>query len=241
MAKRPGKGATSSKAAKAQAAKAQVKRDVNKAFAGPINRHYADHEKNQGKIDERKDEIRKLRREASKLAATANKRVARLEKNNLQDSPAYQTYVAGNKRFGVKGKTYNEVQQELSRLKGFINSKSSTIRGVNNTLKEMAANTGIKYRNLKELRKKSTKFFELASKVEQYLRNVEDMASAIGYQKIWEAINEYTQDSEMVLDSGEGDIDSMVKAVTDALTAYDRPISLGRDGWVTLSSNKSNR
>jgi hypothetical protein len=67
------------------------------------------------------------------------------------------------------------------------------------------------------------------------------MASAIGYQKIWEAINEYTQDSEMILDSGEGDIDSMVKAVTDALTAYDRPISLGRDGWVTLSSNKSNR
>lgn len=198
-------------------------------------------QKNQTKIDARREEIWKLRREASALASKANKRIERLERNNLKDSPAYQKYIAGGGRFGVKGKDYNQVQQELSRLRGFINSKSSTIRGINSAAKEMAANTGIKYSNLKDLRKKSAKFFELASKSEQYLRTVDDMGSAIGYQKIWEAINEYVKDSNMTLDSGEADIDSMVKAVTDALKAYDTKISLGRDGWVILSSHKVNK
>lgn len=206
-----------------------------------INNFYKEVNANQDKIDDRKQRIREMRREASRLAATANKRVKRLERNDLKDTPAYKKYVEGKPRFGVKGKDYNEVQQELSRLRGFIDSNSSTIRGVNNTLKEMAANTGIKYSNLTELRKKSAKFFELASKVEQYLRTVDDMASAIGYQKIWEAINEYTQESNTTLDSGEADVESMVEAVTKALKAYDAPINLGNDGWITLSKVKDNK
>lgn len=237
MAKRPTKSSGSNMAG----IKAQARRDAKRAFGPAIKNQFNEWEKNQKKIDKKKEEIRRLRREASQLASKANKRIERLERNDLKDSPAYQKYVVGEGRFGVKGKDYNQVQQELARLRGFINSKSSTIRGVNATLTEMAANTGIKYSNLKELRKKSAKFFELASKVEQYLRTVDDMASAIGYQKIWEAINEYTKDSNITLDSGEADVDNMVKAVTDALKAYDTPISLGRDGWVTLSKNKENK
>lgn len=187
-------------------------------------------------IKEKADKIRAYRKEASRLASIANKRVARLEKNDLQSSPAYQTYLTGGGKFGVKGKTYNEVQAEVSRLKRFIDSNTSTVKGVNTTLQEMAKNTGIKYKNLEDLRSKSTKFFELASKVEQYLRTVEDMASAIGYQKIWEAINQYTKDGSIDLSAGEVDIDSMTKSIANALAEYDQPAPI-IEGWYSLKKD----
>lgn len=176
------------------------------------------------------------RREASRLASLANKRVQRLEANGLQDSPAYQMYLKTGGKFGVKGKTHNELQQEVSRLKRFIDMNTSTVKGVTTTLKEMAANTGISYANMKELKQKSAKFFELASKVEQYLRTVEDMASAIGYQKIWETINQYVKSGEIDLSSADGDIDGMVKAVTDAIKQYETPINNRTTGkWFKLA------
>lgn len=171
------------------------------------------------------------RAEIRKLTAKANKRLARLEKNGLESSPAYQKWLAdGEVRFSVKGKDHNQLQKEVARLKRFLNSETSTVRGVNKTLKEMAANTGIKYKNLTDLRKKSAKFFELASKVEQYLRTVDDIASAIGYQKIWEAINKYTKQRKDAFDDGVDDIDAMVKTVTDMLKATNLEKSAGDSG-----------
>jgi len=121
----------------------------------------------------------------------------------------------------------------MSRLRRFINAETSTVKGVNNTLKEMAKNTGINYKNLEDLKSKATKFFELASKVEQYLRNVDDMASAIGYQKIWEAINQYTREAEIDLSDSDSKIDEMIKNVTDALKEYDTPTPI-LQGWYSL-------
>lgn len=165
---------------------------------------------------------KELRREASRLASIANKRIERLERNNLRSSPAYQKWVEeGEVRFGVKGKTINEVQAEMSRLRKFLDAKTSTIRGINSTLKEMAANTGMKYKNLSELKAKAENFFTLASKVEQYLRTVEDIASAIGYQKIWEAINVYVKDAELDLGESTVDLDQLTEIVTKALTEKD--------------------
>lgn len=182
--------------------------------------------KAQTKIDEKAQKIVDFRREASRLASIANKRIERLERNKLRDAPAYKRYIQdGGAKFGVKGKTFNQVQSEVARLNRFLNSETSTIRGANRVLTEMAANTGIKYKNLKELRDKSGKFFELASKVEQYLRTVEDMASAIGYQKIWEAINVYTQAQGVDLSSGKLDVDQMTEAVVKALKEFDTPVS----------------
>ncbi len=171
------------------------------------------------------------RAEIRKLTATANKRLARLEKNGLESSPAYQKWLAdGEVKFSVKGKDHNQLQKEVARLKRFLNSETSTVRGVNRTLKEMAKNTGIKYKNLKDLRTKSAKFFELASKVEQYLRTVDDIASAIGYQKIWEAINKYTKQRGEALGEGSADIDAMVRTVTDMLKATNLDKSKGDSG-----------
>ena len=186
-------------------------------------------------VSDKAKKIAEYRREASRLTSLANKRVARLEANDLTDSPAYQMYIKTGGKFGVKGKTHNELQQEVSRLKRFIDMNTSTVKGVTTTLKEMAANTGISYANMKELKQKSAKFFELASKVEQYLRTVEDMASAIGYQKIWETINQYVNSGEIDLSNADGDIDGMVRAVTEAIKQYETPIANRTTGkWFKL-------
>ena len=171
------------------------------------------------------------RAEIRKLTATANKRLARLEKNGLESSPAYQKWIAdGEVKFSVKGKNHNQLQKEVARLKRFLDSETSTVRGANRVLKEMAKNTGIKYKNLKDLRTKSAKFFELASKVEQYLRTVDDIASAIGYQKIWEAINKYTKQRGEAFGEGGADIDAMVRTVTDMLKATNLDKTKGDSG-----------
>lgn len=190
-------------------------------------------------IDKKVNKIKELKAEANRLASLANKRIRRLEANGLQDAPAYQAYIAqGGKPFSTRGKDYNELQAELARLRNFINSETSTIRGVNNYLKEIANNTGIKYKNLTDLRNKASGFFELASKVEQYLRQVDDIASAIGYQKIWESINQYTAKHRIDLGSSKNDMERMIADITQALKEFDTPIvGAGSGIWYHLSKD----
>ena len=174
--------------------------------------------------DEKKQRVADYRKEASRLAAMANKRVQRLEANGLQDAPAYKGYIeSGGGKFSVKGKTHNELQREVARMQKFIVAKTSTVTGVNNYLKGIAANTGIKYSNMKDLKAKAATFFTLSNKVEEYLRTVEDMASAIGYQRIWEAVNEYVQTARIDMSDANLSIDDMVLTISKAIADLERP------------------
>ena len=167
---------------------------------------------------ERLARIKAYRIEASRLASMANKRIKRLEERDIKASPAYDRWVRdGSIKFGVKGKDYNELQKEVARMNRFLNAATSTIRGTSRVLKDMAANTNIKYDNMKQLFELAPKFFDLSDKVEEYLRVTEDAASAIGYQEIWTAINEYIQTAKIDLTSAETHISSMVEAVGKAL------------------------
>ena len=206
--------------------RAQLKKELKSAFK--VRREaYQDIKED---LSDKKDKIRLYRKEASRLSSMANKRIDRLEKANLTDSPAYKKWVdKGSVRFGVKGKNHNELQKEVARLRNFIGSDTSTVRGINRTLKEMADNTGIKYSTMKELRQSAGKFFELADKVEQYLRTVEDMASAIGYQKIWESINKYVKKQEINLSSGENNIEELTQKVISAMDIYNDKEYINRD------------
>lgn len=182
---------------------------------------------------------RAFRAEASRKAALANKRLKRIEENELKDSPAYQRFIKdGGQRFGVRGKTYNEVQAEVARLDRFIDAQTSTIRGINSNLKQMAEATGMKYKTIKELQKLAPKYFELASKVEQYLRNVEDMASAIGYQRIWEAINVYTAEQNIQLAEGEARLDEMIETISKYLVTQNRKLAHERTSKVAWYTPK---
>lgn len=136
------------------------------------------------------DEYKILKKEVSRLASMANKRLVRLEKNELTDLPAYKSWHDnGHIKFSVKGKDYNQLQSEFWRLKRFLDDKTSTVRQANKFLKEMAENTGIKYNGLADLKSKSKQFFELADKIKQYYQSANQSAIALDYQKIWQQIN----------------------------------------------------
>jgi len=131
-----------------------------------------------------------LKKEVSRMASMANKRLKRLERNELTDLPAYQSWVKGGAiKFSVKGKDYNQLQAEFWRLKRFLDNKTSLVREANKYLREMAENTGIKYNSLAELKAKSKEFFRLADKIKEYYKMSELNALALDYQKIWEQIN----------------------------------------------------
>ena len=140
-------------------------------------------------------------KEVSRKASMANKRLKRLEERGLTDTPSYKQWLnyKDGQKFSVAGKDYNDLQKENARLNQFLNGDTSTIRGTNKWLKNIAENTGIKYDRVDELQKASSQFFELASKVEQYLRTTQGSATAIGYKRIWQAINEYVEGENIEL------------------------------------------
>lgn len=164
--------------------------------------------------------LESLKREVQKKAYMANKRLVRLEKNNLTDLPAYKQWVTydGGVKFGVRGKDYNQLQSELARVNRFIDAKTSLVRQANTYLKEVASTVGIQYGSVKELPAKLKTFFELSSKVEQYLRNVEGSASAIGYHKIWEVVNEYVESEELDLGSANVDVEDALDSLLELIT-----------------------
>lgn len=182
------------------------------------------------------DKRRELALQVSKLASMANKRLVRLKASGLQDSPAYKKFVeSGAQKFSVKGKDYNELQKELARVRQFVNSVTSTVRGATKVLKTMADNTGITYKTVKELKEKSAQFFRLANKIEEYLRLTEQSASAIGYQKIWESINVYVQHEKIDLGNLELDIDELTEKISE-MTNYEN-VEKGREGYSIDGTN----
>lgn len=148
------------------------------------------------------DKYLELKKEVSRMASMANKRLKRLESNNLTLLPAYREWEQhGAIKFSVRGKNYNQLQSEYWRLKHFLDDRTSTVRQANKFLREMAENTGIKYRGLEDLKSKSKQFFELAEKIKQYNMSINQSAQALDYQKIWQQINTYVNNTNTDLAS----------------------------------------
>ena len=141
-------------------------------------------------------EERKLRQEASRLSSIANKRLKRMEEQNLTDTPAYRKWVEdGEAKFGVRGKSMAQVQAEIGRLNNFINQATSTVTGAKNYYKNIAGSVGIvEWEDIPDLQNKLNNFFSITGKVKEYLHNSKEIGVAIGYQKIWEAVSEYVQE-----------------------------------------------
>jgi len=175
-------------------------------------------------------QYKQLRQQVSKLASMANKRLRRMEQAGFQESPAYKQWIeSGGEYFSVKGKTYNELQSELARVREFTEKKTSTITGAKKVLTEIQKNTGLAISG-ETMGEQLSNFFELASQIEQYLRVTEQTASAIGYQKIWEAINTYIKDENSnLLESGEN--------MEDAILSIAKMI--GYEGAVQILDNST--
>lgn len=169
---------------------------------------------------ENKERERRFRQEVSRKASMANKRLKRLEKNGLTDMPAYRNWYdyKGGVKFSVKGKSHNELVAEMARLDHFINAKTSTVRGANSTLKEIANNINISYKRIGELNTKLKGFFELYSKTEQYLHNSLQIANSIGSDMVMNTISNYVKDNQIGLDEAVNDYEDMIQDISDLLS-----------------------
>ena len=177
-----------------------------------------------------------LRKEISRKASLANKRLARLEKNGLTDSPAYQKFLeGGGTKFSIRGKTGAELTKELIKINNFIEMKTSTIKGLNQVLKDTAERVGVEYKNIKQLQQYSSKFFELYNKSMQYLDTVENLGHAFDSTEVMETVRQIVKQEKIDLADSEAAIDEMIKRVSDTLTDINNHDELieGRD-WYRL-------
>lgn len=182
------------------------------------------------------DKYKELRAEVSRMASMANKRLNRLENNNLTMLPAYQAWEQnGSIRFSVKGKDYNQLQAEFWRLKNFLDDRTSTVREANAFLREMAENTGIKYNGLEDLKNKSARFFELAEKIREYNQAIGQAAQALDYQKIWQQINTAVQQDALDLSEAVSS-DEQLERFLDFMNEV-QPVEDNKEGYSLTNSN----
>lgn len=182
------------------------------------------------------DKYKELRAEVSRMASMANKRLNRLENNNLTMLPAYQAWEQnGSIRFSVKGKDYNQLQAEFWRLKNFLDDRTSTVREANAFLQEMAENTGIQYNGLEDLKNKSARFFELAEKIREYNQAIGQAAQALDYQKIWQQINTAVQQDAIDLSEAVSS-DEQLERFLDFMKDV-QPVEDNKEGYSLTNSN----
>lgn len=182
------------------------------------------------------DKYKELRAEVSRMASMANKRLNRLENNNLTMLPAYQSWEQnGSIRFSVKGKDYNQLQAEFWRLKNFLDDRTSTVREANAFLREMAENTGIQYHGLEDLKNKSARFFELAEKIREYNQAIGQAAQALDYQKIWQQINTAVQQDALDLSEAVSS-DEQLERFLDFMNDV-QPVEDNQEGYSFTNSN----
>lgn len=151
---------------------------------------------------------KQLRQEASRLVSMANKRLKRLEEQNLLESPSYKKWVDdGGQKFGIRGKSMEEVKQEVARLNDFLKKQTSTVTGAKQYFKNVADKVGIKdFNDFPDLQRKLNNFFETTAKVKEYLQNSKEIGVSIGYQKVWEEVANYVQEMNREVEMTEQDV-----------------------------------
>lgn len=144
-----------------------------------------------------------LNKELNRLNSLANKRVKRLKEKGIK-SPALRGMPD---KFTNRGKTRAEKLRDYHRVSKFVNSETSTLRGVKKTFKNILNNTGlddvilekttldINSLGTSQIIDLTNEFFSLSSMVEDYLTSKGDFLS---YDKVWDYVKH-----EMKLDSSD--------------------------------------
>lgn len=166
---------------------------------------------------EMKRKEKELRQEARRMVSLANKRLKRIEQQGLTESPAYKKFVEdGKQKFGIRGKSTEEVKQEVARMNDFIKKQTSTVKGTKQYLNNVANSVGITdFDNYKDLEKQLNTFFRGVDKVRDYLRNSKEVSVAIGYSKIHEVVSDYVEEVGDNLDSIDDLVEEMAGKVIE--------------------------
>lgn len=163
---------------------------------------------------------RKYRQEASRKVSMANKRLKRLEEQNLTMSPAYKKFIdEGGQKFGIRGKSKEEVKMEVARLNQFLKMTTSTVKGTKQYMTNIASEVGIKqWGSFQSLNAQLKGFFEVSEKVREYLKNVKEISVSIDYKKIWELVSEYAETVGKDFNSLNEDIVEIAESILKANT-----------------------
>lgn len=180
------------------------------------------------------------RSEFRRKASMANKRIKRMESQGFQ-SPAYKQMMKTGGKFSIKGLSGKDLERENARLDKFLGAKTSTVRGSKKVYKDMLARTGIgdllagtddvaglgimtiegpedyESKNHGDMSAQAviSNFFDIASMVDEYLRNHRGVKLTSG--EVWGSIvQEYLSDTDL---SAISDPDEIVAKVIKRLHA----------------------
>lgn len=176
--------------------------------------------------------------EARRLVSMANKRIRRLVKSQesaYNDNPAIRQLkkdgidVTSYTPFSVKGKNFQQVQSEYYKMKRFLDNETSTVRGTNKVLKEMAKNTGIKYKKISDLYQYSKNFFDIQEKIQEYLNSINGVTNIFDYKKLWEQTNKYIKDSGIDLGRTDLDLERISQTIGNLLEEH--TLNTPKDDW----------
>lgn len=139
----------------------------------------------------------------NQLVSKANKRLRRLAKKGWKTRAYKKAVKTGGKFHNRRGASYKEKAREYQRVKNFLNSETSTVRGSKKVLKQMLSRTGLEdivgddpdtIMTSEEIENGDgsitlvNKFFDIASMVDDYLENHRGVK--ISSDEIWRSIHD---------------------------------------------------
>lgn len=163
-----------------------------------------------------------LAKEVSRLAQMANKRLQRLENNDLTMTSAYRTWESqGKPHYSVKGKDYQGLQSEYWKIKKVIDNTTSTVRGANAYLRKSAGLLGFNSNDtLANIKSNLSGYWELYSKVEQYMSTIENEGYNIGSPRLQEMVSNYVKTNKGALQDVDSINDSLENIVNQIQETY---------------------
>lgn len=155
-----------------------------------------------------------FRQEVSRLSSMANKRIKRLGESEFNSSPAYQKWLKdGGEIFSIRGKTQSEVWKEYYRVKSFLDSKTSSITGTKEVLKNINEYTGMNL-PIEQVKEVAADYFNLANKVSEWV-GVRGMGAIYDSKQIYGQINLVTE--EYNIDLSNMNVLDMLDYVTEQI------------------------
>lgn len=132
----------------------------------------------------------------SRLSKLANQRIHRLEQTETGIlSPAYHHIEKRGENFGVKDKTLNQLRNEYTDVKKFLNMKTSTVSGWNKVRKETYNRIGVNFEGIDEKR-----FWNLYRKLEELdYGSVQNVGSTTTQRMLRQEMEQNSGDDDDIL------------------------------------------
>lgn len=186
--------------------------------------------------DTKRKKRNELAKEVSRMAQMANKRITRLEKNNLQMTSAYKTWERqGKPHYSVRGKDYQQLQSEYWKIKKVIDNENSLVKTANANLRQMNVELGFaETKNMDTVKQNLNGFWDVFSKIKQYTDTLEGSDYNIGSPRIKEMISDYVKTNKVDL-SNIDEVKSVIEKIKLDVDEYASiPYDVSSKAWVTV-------